>query len=156
LCLLSPAAPRQYVSAMVRKIITHSERETLSLAEELGRKAGRGAVFALIGELGTGKTIVVKGLAKGLGITEEITSPTFTLMEIYEGPVPLYHFDLYRIERNEELDQLFFEEYWEDNGVSVIEWADRAHGRLPTERVTITIEYLDDTSRSITIEYPGD
>lgn len=141
---------------MVRKIITHSEQETLALAEELGRNAGPGAVFALVGELGAGKTIVAKGLAKGLGITEEITSPTFTLMEIYDGPVPLYHFDLYRIERSEELDQLFFEEYWEGDGISVIEWADRAHGRLPDDRVNITIEYVNDTSRSITIEHPGD
>lgn len=141
---------------MVRKIITRSEGETLSLAEELGRNAGPGSLFALTGELGTGKTIVAKGIAKGLGITDEITSPTFTLMEIYEGPVQLYHFDLYRIERSEELDRLFFEEYWDGDGVSVIEWADRAHGRLPAERVNITIEYLNDTSRSITIEYPGD
>jgi tRNA threonylcarbamoyladenosine biosynthesis protein TsaE len=130
--------------------------ETLILAEDLGRNAARGSVFALIGDLGAGKTIVAKGVARGMGIADEITSPTFTLMEIYEGPVPLYHFDLYRINRPEELDQLFFEEYWEDDGISVIEWADRALDRLPPTRITIKIEYLDETSRSITIEYPGD
>lgn len=130
--------------------------ETLALAEELGRSAARGSVFALIGELGAGKTILAKGIARGLGITDEITSPTFTLMEIYEGPVPLYHFDLYRIARAEELDQLFFEEYWEDDGISVIEWADRAMDRLPANRITITIGYLNETNRSIAIEYPGD
>jgi tRNA threonylcarbamoyladenosine biosynthesis protein TsaE len=141
---------------MVRNVITHSMEETLDLAEELGRNAVRGSVFALIGDLGAGKTIVAKGIARGMGITDEITSPTFTLMEIYEAPVTLYHFDLYRIARPEELDQLFFEEYWEDDGVSVIEWADRALDRLPASRVTIVIGYLNETDRSMTIEYPGD
>ena len=141
---------------MKKSVITHSMEETLILANELGTRAARGTVFALIGELGSGKTVIAKGIAKGLGITDEITSPTFTLMEIYEGPLPLYHFDLYRISRTEELDQLFFEEYWEDDGISVIEWADRAPDRLPESRITIMIEYLNETSRSITIEYPGD
>ncbi len=141
---------------MTRTVISHSMEETLAMAEQLGREAARGSVFALIGDLGAGKTILAKGIARGLGISDEITSPTFTLMEIYEGPVPFYHFDLYRINRPEELDQLFFEEYWEDDGVSVIEWADRALGRLPASRITINIEYLNDTSRSITIEHPGD
>lgn len=137
-------------------MISHSMEETLALAERLGKEAARGAVFALVGDLGAGKTIIAKGIARGMGITDEITSPTFTLMEVYEGPLPLYHFDLYRINREEELDQLFFEEYWEDDGISVIEWADRAPGRLPETRITILVEYLDETSRSITIEYPGD
>ncbi len=137
-------------------MISHSMEETLALAEQLGKEAVRGAVFALVGDLGAGKTIIAKGIARGMGITDEITSPTFTLMEVYEGPLPLYHFDLYRINREEELDQLFFEEYWEDDGISVIEWADRAPGRLPETRITILVEYLDETSRSITIEYPGD
>lgn len=130
--------------------------ETLDLAAELGRNAVPGSVFALIGELGAGKTIVAKGIARGMGITDEITSPTFTLMEIYEAAVPLYHFDLYRINSHDELDQLFFEEYWEGDGISVIEWADRALDRLPASRITVTIGYMNETSRSITIEYPGD
>ncbi|MBP7737872.1 MAG: tRNA (adenosine(37)-N6)-threonylcarbamoyltransferase complex ATPase subunit type 1 TsaE [Spirochaetes bacterium] len=141
---------------MKRTVISHSMEETLALAEQLGKEAARGAVFALVGDLGAGKTIIAKGIARGIGITDEITSPTFTLMEAYEGPLPLYHFDLYRISREEELDQLFFEEYWEDDGISVIEWADRAPGRLPEARITLRIEYLDETSRSIIIEYPGD
>lgn len=99
---------------------------------------------------------MAKGIAKGLGIAEEITSPTFTLLEIYEGAPPLYHFDLYRIEKSEELDHLFFEEYWEGDGVSVIEWADRAPGRIPPYRTAISIERTGDTSRRITIERPGD
>lgn len=130
--------------------------ETISLAFELGAGAIPGTVFALIGDLGSGKTVFAKGIAKGMGITDEITSPTFTLMEIYEGPRPLFHFDLYRISRTEEMDQLFFEEYWEDDGVSVIEWADRALDRLPESRITITIDYLNENCRSITIEHSGD
>jgi tRNA threonylcarbamoyladenosine biosynthesis protein TsaE len=141
---------------MKRNIISHSMEETLDLAAELGRNAAPGSVFALIGELGAGKTIVAKGIARGMGITDEITSPTFTLMEIYEAAVPLYHFDLYRISSHDELDQLFFEEYWEGDGISVIEWADRALDRLPASRITVTIGYMNETSRSITIEYPGD
>lgn len=141
---------------MVRNVISHSTGETLELAAELGRNAARGSIFALIGELGAGKTILAKGIARGMGISDEITSPTFTLMEIYEATIPLYHFDLYRIDRPEELDQLFFEEYWEGDGVSIIEWADRALDRLPASRITVTIGYLNETSRSITIEYPGD
>ena len=142
---------------MSRNFISHSEEETLSFAEGLGRNAGPGSVFALTGDLGAGKTIMAKGIARGMGITDEITSPTFTLMEIYEGTVPLYHFDLYRIDRSEELDQLFFEEYWEGDGVSVIEWADRAPGRLPARpHDDHASAYLDETSRSITIEHPGD
>jgi len=151
-----PAFRAENAFTMKRTVITHSEAETRALAEELGRNAARGSVFALTGELGAGKTIVAKGVARGMGITDEITSPTFTLMEIYEATVPLYHFDLYRINREEELDQLFFEEYWEGDGVSVIEWADSATGRLPDGCVNITIGYIDETGRSITIEYPGD
>ena len=141
---------------MARSIISRSEDQTLAMAEELGRNATPGSVFALIGNLGTGKTIIAKGIAKGLGITDEITSPTFTLLEIYNGPGTLYHFNLYRIETSGELDQLFFEEYWDDDGISIIEWADKALDRLPDGYIKITIEYLNDTGRSITIEYPGD
>jgi tRNA threonylcarbamoyladenosine biosynthesis protein TsaE len=143
-------------TVMLQNFISNSTEETLAIAEVLGKGAGPGAVFGIVGGLGAGKTIMAKGIAKGLGITEEITSPTFTLLEIYEGIIPLYHFDLYRIEKSEELDQLFFEEYWEDDGVSVIEWADRAPGRLPADRTTISIEQTGDTSRRITVERPGD
>jgi len=153
---LPSPAPSAMIGAMARNLISHSMEETLDLAAELGRNAAPGSVFALIGELGAGKTIVAKGIARGMGITDEITSPTFTLMEIYEGAVPLYHFDLYRINSPDELDQLFFEEYWEGDGISVIEWADRALDRLPASRITVTIGYMNETSRSITIEHPGD
>ncbi len=139
-----------------KTIITNSEEETGLFAFELGKKSKPGDIFALRGDLGCGKTILAKGIAKGLGIEDNITSPTFTLMEVYSAEVPLYHFDLYRIESEDELDNLFFEEYWEGDGVSVIEWAERAGERLPESRINIDIEYIDDSRRRIRIEYPCD
>ncbi len=139
---------------MKREFISNSEEETLKFAEELGRRARRGDIYALLGELGTGKTIVAKGIAKGLGIKEVITSPTFNLLEIYQNELLLYHFDLFRIEKDDEFNHLSFEEYWEGDGVSVIEWADRALLRLPSSTITITIEYINENRRKITIEYP--
>ncbi len=139
---------------MIRIIETRSAEETLRLGAELGRGAKRGDVFALTGGLGSGKTVIAKGIALGLGIDEEITSPTFTLLEVYERDMPLYHFDLYRIEADAEFDQLFFEEYWEGGGVSVIEWADRAGARIPRASIKIEIEYVDSETRRIRIERP--
>ncbi len=127
----------------------------MAIARRLGAEATPGTVFALTGGLGTGKTVFARGLAAGMGIDEEITSPTYTLLDVHEGRIPLYHFDLYRIEKSDELDRLFFEEYWEGKGVSVIEWADRALDRLPAGYIMITLEYLDETRRSITIEPSG-
>ena len=135
--------------------ITQSQEETFAIGVELGKKAKPGDIFALIGDLGTGKTILAKGIAKGLGIDEEITSPTFTLLEVYESDIPLYHFDLYRISDDTELENLFFEEYWFGDGVSVIEWADRAMKRLSKDMYIITLEYLDKNRRKITVEYPA-
>ncbi len=135
--------------------ITQSPEETLTLGIELGKNAKPGDIFALIGNLGTGKTILAKGIAQGLGIKEEITSPTFTLLEVYESTLPLYHFDLYRISDDAELENLFFEEYWFGDGVSVIEWADRALKRLPQDTYIITLEYMDTQRRKITIEHPA-
>ncbi len=134
--------------------ITNSQEETFDVGYELGKKAKKGDIFGLIGDLGTGKTILAKGIAKGLGINEEITSPTFTLLEVYEAAIPLYHFDLYRISDDSELENLFFEEYWYGDGVSVIEWAERAMKRLPNDIFIIKLEYTGKNRRKITIEHP--
>ncbi|HSV97684.1 MAG TPA: tRNA (adenosine(37)-N6)-threonylcarbamoyltransferase complex ATPase subunit type 1 TsaE [Spirochaetota bacterium] len=139
-----------------RTLISRSEEETLGLGKELGQSARRGTVYALCGDLGSGKTVLARGIARGLGITDDITSPTFTLLEIYDGGMPLYHFDLYRIEKAAEFDTLGFEEYWEGDGVSVIEWAERAEGLLPDSTVAIFMEYCGENERKISIEYPGD
>ena len=141
---------------MSKNFTSHSQDESFEWAVELGINANPGDTFALIGDLGCGKTIIAKGIAKGLKINEEITSPTFTLLEIYEeGRLPFYHFDLYRIEDDREFDNLYFEEYWEAEGISVIEWADKAKNRIPVKSTIITIEYTGESTRSITIEYPG-
>ena len=134
--------------------ITNSQEETFDVGYELGKKAKKGDIFGLIGDLGTGKTILAKGIAKGLGINEEITSPTFTLLEVYEAAIPLYHFDLYRISDDSELENLFFEEYWYGDGVSVIEWAERAMKRLPNDIFIIRLEYTGKNRRKIIIEHP--
>jgi tRNA threonylcarbamoyladenosine biosynthesis protein TsaE len=140
---------------MKETIISNSPEETFSLAEELGRKISDYSVIALYGDLGAGKTIFTKGLARGLGIDEDITSPTFSLMESYEGDKPLYHFDLYRIENLNEFENLRFEEYWESKGVSVIEWPEKAGDLLPENRINVFIEYINESMREITVEYTG-
>lgn len=135
--------------------ISHSPEETYRRFKILGENARAGDIFALYGGLGAGKTLIAKSIAAGMGITEDITSPTFTLLETYDGKIPLYHFDLYRIENEQELDNLFFEEYWGGAGVSIIEWADNAGGRFGEDAVKIYIEYIDENSRRITLEYPN-
>ncbi|MGL4368791.1 MAG: tRNA (adenosine(37)-N6)-threonylcarbamoyltransferase complex ATPase subunit type 1 TsaE, partial [Spirochaetota bacterium] len=127
---------------MKEELILRSPEETEKLAEEMGRNARAGSCYALTGDLGCGKTLFTKAFARGMGIPEEITSPTFTLLEEYEGTPPLYHFDLYRIADPDELDMLFFEEYWEGRGVSVIEWAERAGNRLPDSTIRIFFTYI--------------
>lgn len=134
--------------------ITESAEATEKLGIEIGKRAVNGDIIALRGELGSGKTALTRGIAGGLGVTEEITSPTFSLMEIHEGEKILYHFDLYRIEDDREFNNLCFEEYWENDGVSVIEWAERAGSRLPERRIDINIDYISSTERRITVEYP--
>lgn len=133
-----------------------SPERTDAIAFALGKKAQKGDCFALIGDLGCGKTQFAKAFALGMGIHEVITSPTFTLLEEYEGPITLYHFDLYRLADESELDPLFFEEYWEGDGVSLIEWADRAGTRLPKKAIVIRFDYIDATTRRLSIEYPDD
>jgi tRNA threonylcarbamoyladenosine biosynthesis protein TsaE len=142
-------------ATMIEEFITTGESETLELGKTLGSHAQQGEVFAITGDLGAGKTILAKGIARGLGVADEVTSPTFSLLEVYEQRLPLYHFDLYRIENPDELDQLYFEEYWEGGGVSVIEWAERARDRLPARTIRIAIHQIDEDTRRITVEYPG-
>jgi tRNA threonylcarbamoyladenosine biosynthesis protein TsaE len=141
---------------MTEELLSRSPEQTGAFASSLAAKSKPGDCYALIGDLGCGKTHFAKGFARGLGITEDITSPTFTLLEEYEGDIPFYHFDLYRIAEESELDPLFFEEYWEGDGVSLIEWADRALHRLPDHKILVRFEYIDATTRRLTIEYPDD
>ncbi len=107
----------------------------------MGENAEKGAVFALVGDLGAGKTIFSKGFAEGLGIAEQVASPTFTLVnEYHEGRLPFFHFDIYRIEEGEELEAIGFDEYLYGEGVTLVEWANRVPELLPPETVWIQIE----------------
>ena len=120
---------------------TFSPEETLKIAERFGREAERGAVFALVGDLGVGKTVFSKGLAKGLGITETVVSPTFTILREYRsGRLPLYHFDTYRIEEPEEMNEIGYREYFYGDGVCLVEWADVIPELIPDTAIRVTIE----------------
>ncbi len=122
-------------------IETNGERETHASGFRLGETAKRGQVFALIGDLGVGKTVFTKGLAAGLGITEPVSSPTFTIVQIYEGGrLPFYHFDVYRISDVEEMEEIGYEDYIYGDGISLIEWADLIADILPEHYTRITIE----------------
>lgn len=122
-------------------IETRRPEETFALGEEIGRMARPGDVYTLIGDLGVGKTVFTQGLAKGLGIEEAISSPTFTIVQVYEeGRLPFYHFDVYRIGDIEEMDEIGFEDYVFGEGVSLIEWANLIEEILPQRRTQIQIE----------------
>lgn len=123
------------------EVESRSEKDTFELGKRLGEQAEAGAVFTLIGDLGTGKTVFTKGLAEGLGIGETISSPTFTIVQVYEeGRLPFYHFDVYRIGDVEEMDEIGFEDYVYGEGVSLIEWADLIREILPSHYTEIRIE----------------
>ena len=137
-------------------IETRSAEETYQLGIEIGQKAKKGQVYTLVGDLGVGKTVFTQGLAKGIEIDEPISSPTFTIVQVYdEGRLPFYHFDVYRIGDISEMDEIGFEDYVYGEGVSLIEWANLIEEILPEERIAITIEKDLDKGfdyRKITIE----
>ena len=119
---------------------SNSEKETFAVAEEIARQASPGDIYLLEGDLGVGKTVFAKGFARGLGITEPVTSPTFTIVQEYhEGRLPLYHFDVYRIADVEEMDEIGYEDYFFGDGVCLIEWAELIRDILPEQCVEVTI-----------------
>ena len=122
-------------------IETNSAEETFALGEKIGKEANPGTVITLEGDLGVGKTVFAQGLAKGLGIDDAITSPTFTIVQVYEeGRLPFYHFDVYRIADPDEMYEIGFEDYFYGQGVTLIEWANLIDELLPANRTDITIE----------------
>lgn len=135
---------------------SNSRDDTFRIGRELGEKAILGEVFALYGDLGVGKTVLTKGLAAGLGIAEPVNSPTFTILQIYEdGRLPLYHFDVYRIEEPDEMEEVGFDDYVYGDGVCMIEWPERIEEILPqkTRKITITKDLAKGLDyRRITIE----
>lgn len=140
---------------VVRKFLSRSVDETLRFAKEFGRSLSGGSVVALEGELGSGKTVFVKGIALGLGLAnpDQVKSPTFVLMHIYPTKVPLYHFDLYRLEHEEELDALGFDDFASDSRtITVVEWADRVRERIPSGAIWIKLHGSGFRHRQITIQ----
>ena len=123
------------------KIETFSEKETFELGKKLGTEAKPGQIYALLGDLGVGKTILTKGFAEGLGITEPVSSPTFTIVQVYEeGRMPFYHFDVYRIGDIEGMDEIGYEDCFFGEGVCLVEWANLIEEIMPEETIWITIE----------------
>jgi tRNA threonylcarbamoyladenosine biosynthesis protein TsaE len=119
---------------------TYSAEETAALGEKIGKEAQAGEVYTLIGDLGVGKTVFTQGMAEGLGIQEPICSPTFTIVQIYEGGrLPFYHFDVYRIGDIEEMDEIGYEDCFYGEGVTMIEWANLIEEILPERYREITI-----------------
>ena len=117
------------------------EKDTFELGKKIGREAAPGDVYTLVGDLGVGKTVFTKGVAAGLGILEPVSSPTFTIVQVYEeGRLPFYHFDVYRIGDIEEMEEIGFEDYIYGEGVSLIEWANLIEELLPERYTQITIE----------------
>ncbi len=124
------------------KKVIENELDTRKFGIELAKKLKPGDIIALTGDLGTGKTTLTKSIAEGLGITEMITGPTFTIVQEYnEGRLPLYHFDVYRISDLEEMYELGYEEYFFGQGVCVVEWADQIMELIPEDSIIIRIEY---------------
>lgn len=122
-------------------IETNSPEETFAAGKKLGLSARPGEVYTLNGELGVGKTVFTQGVAAGLGITEHVNSPTFTIVQIYEtGRLPFYHFDVYRIGDVEEMDEIGYEDYFYGNGICMVEWAELIRELIPADAKNITIE----------------
>ena len=120
---------------------TFSPEETFEFGKELGKQAKAGTVICLDGELGVGKTVFTQGFAAGLEIEEPVNSPTFTILQIYEeGRLPLYHFDVYRIEEPEEMDEIGYEDYFYGDGVCLIEWASMIGELIPETAIQVTIK----------------
>ena len=120
---------------------TNSEKETFELGKNLGEQAKAGQIFCLNGDLGVGKTVFTQGFAKGLGIEENVNSPTFTIIQVYEeGRIPLYHFDVYRIGDPEEMYEIGYEEYFFGEGVCLIEWSKLIEELIPEKAINIEID----------------
>jgi tRNA threonylcarbamoyladenosine biosynthesis protein TsaE len=134
------------------EITTRSEEETLRLGEIIGGNLKPGDIISLNGDLGAGKTHITKGIAKGLGVEDYITSPTFIIVNEYEGKIPLYHFDVYRINDIHEMFEIGFDEYLYGRGACVVEWGEIVEELLPDKTVNITIKKIDDNTRKVIID----
>ncbi|MDP3790841.1 MAG: tRNA (adenosine(37)-N6)-threonylcarbamoyltransferase complex ATPase subunit type 1 TsaE [Candidatus Omnitrophota bacterium] len=135
------------------KIISKSIGQTIALGEKLGAKLKKGSVVALVGDLGSGKTVFTKGIAQGLGVKNAryVNSPTFVIIKEYKGKMPLYHFDLYRLDHYSSFDAMNYEEYFYSDGVTVIEWADKIRQLLPKKYTEVRFSVAGEEKRKIEI-----
>lgn len=138
---------------MVYKVLSKTENDTIELAENFESEKFKNMVICLSGDLGTGKTLFAKSFANALGIAEQVTSPTFNIIKEYDGELPFYHMDVYRLEGI--INDLEIEEYYQKDGVVIIEWADTISDYLPMERLDIFFDLVDENVRLITIEPHG-
>ena len=141
---------------MSLRLVTHSTEQTQYLGTHLGKLAMGGDIFLLTGDLGSGKTCLTQGIAWGLGVEEHAFSPTFVLVREYRGRLPLYHIDLYRLDRIEEIIDLALEQYFDNEGVCVVEWAEKGKEVLPDENLLIKLEYTSPTDRLLLLEPHGE
>lgn len=140
------------------EVVSENEQMTMEIAKKYAMSIKSPTVISLKGDLGAGKTTFSKGFAIGLGVKDLVTSPTFTIMNEYDGTMPLYHFDMYRLSSKEEALELGFEEYFDLKtlkGVCLVEWAENVKGLLPTLHIEIEFEKLSDTKRKIKIGVKG-
>ena len=141
----------------MKKYISGSVEETITIGKEFSRFLDRGDVVALEGDLGAGKTHFIKGVVSGKGSDELVTSPTFNLVQEYrKGQIPVFHFDFYRLESPAELAGIGFEEYLFGDGICLMEWAEKVKDFLPEETIRVKIERLSEEKREITIERPDE
>ena len=136
------------------KKISKSVEETIGIGESFAKCLKKGDCVALIGDLGAGKTVFTKGVAKGLGVKNAryVNSPTFVIIKEYEGKFPLYHFDLYRLDSHSGFDDMNYEEYFYGDGVTVIEWADKIKELLPDSYWEVSLRVIDEKRRDIRIK----
>lgn len=135
--------------------ITHTVEETIELGRRIGKSLNPGDIVCIDGDLGSGKTHLTKGIALGLGIDEHITSPTFNIVNEYEGRLKFYHFDVYRVNDPDEIAAIGFDEYIFSDAASVIEWSDYINELIPEEHIQIRIAKESETSRNISIQWFG-
>lgn len=137
---------------MIKEYITKSEKETEALGEQLAKSLDGGTTIAFLGSMGMGKTCFIRGVARGMGYTGEVTSPTFSLVNEYlGGRLNLYHFDMYRVSHWEDLYSTGFFDYLEQGGVLLVEWSENVKAAIPNDALFINIERIDDTTRKITL-----
>ena len=131
------------------RVVSHSPEHAKNIGKEIGRRAHRGSVIALCGNLGAGKTVFAQGVAAGLGVNAPVTSPTFVIINEYEGRYPFYHVDVYRLTSSEDMRELGYEEYFYGDGVTVVEWAQKIEDLLPEEHLRVELKVIGESDREI-------